>query len=751
MKYGLGKKIVYSIIIVALLAAVTYGAAVGYGSKKRGSASDIDLGLDLAGGVSITYEIAESNPTEQEINDTIEKLEKRVEGKSTESSVYKAGDRRISVEIPGVTDANAILEELGTPGSLEFLDEEGYEAFSNKGVYTPLLTGSDVKDAQPYTDNNSSSTSKTQFGVSLTFTEEGATKFAEATKANLNKAIYIVYDGQVVSAPRVEAEITGGSAQITNMESYETADNLAVYIRVGSIPLTLNEVSSNIVGAQLGQDAIKTSLLAAVIGLAILCLFMICIYRLPGVVATLALWMYTALMLFLISVYDLTLTLPGIAGIILDIGMAVDANVIIYSRIKDEIGAGRSVEQAIVAGYNKATSAIVDGNVTTIIAALVLYIFGTGTIRGFAVTLGLGIVISMFTALVITRVIMKLFYNFGLKSPVLYGQTKNIKVRNFLGIRKICYILSIVVIIAGFIGMGVFKGDGKGAFNYSLEFVGGSSSTYDFAKEYSQQEIEDQIIPVIKSAGNINEVQQQKVKDSNKVTFKTTDLSLEQRENIEKAVTEKFAIKDGSIVETETIGSSISNSVRTSAIISVIIATICMLIYIIIRFRDVRFALAAVIALLHDCLVVLAFYAFSRISVGTTFIACMLTLVGYSINSTIVIFDRIRELLKNANKKTNITELVNTAVSNTFVRTINTSITTLIMLIALVILGVASVKEFTIPLTVGVIVGAYSSSCLTSAAWYDMGGKKRGITEEMNKKAKEALEEAGKDAEGAQV
>ena len=748
MKYGLGKKICYSVIILALLLGLTWTAFFGIGNNGYGSAKDINLGLDLAGGVSITYEIQEDNPSSQDFEDTIYKLEKRIEGKSTESQVYREGDKRITVEIPGVTDANAILEELGTPGSLEFLDSTAYTAWGNGESYEPLLTGSDVKSAQAYTDT-SSSNSSSAFGVSLTFTDEGAVKFEKATSANVGKIIYIVYDGKVVSAPNVKQTISGGSASITDISDYDEADTLATYIRIGSIPLTLKEVSSNIVGAQLGHDAIRSSLIAAGIGLALLCIFMIVLYRLPGVVATIALWMYTIVVLFLVSVYDLTLTLPGIAGIILGIGMAVDANVIIYTRIREELGVGRSVENAITAGYSKATSAIVDGNVTTLIAAAVLYIFGTGPVKGFATTLAVGIVVSMFTALIITRVVMKLFYNFGFKDAKWYGKTVHKKTLNVLGIRKWCFIGSAAVIVAGFIAMGVFQATGNRMLNFSLEFVGGTTTSFTFDKDYSTEEIENGIIPVIKSSTGVNQVQQQKVQDSTAVSFKTTDLTLDQREAMEEAVKAKYPIKDGTIVESDTISSSVSDTMKRDAFISVILSTICMLIYIFIRFRDIKFAAAAVIALLHDVLVVLAFYAFTRVSVGTTFIACMLTIVGYSINGTIIIFDRIRELLKTANSKTNITELVNSAITSTMTRTVNTSLTTLIMLVVLFILGVSSVKEFALPLMVGIVVGGYSSICLTSAMWYVMGGKKRGITDAAKKAQEEKKKKAS--ADGAQV
>ena len=743
MKYSLTKKISYSIIILMLLVGLTLTTIFGMNGKGYGSAKDINLGLDLAGGVSITYEIQEDNPTSQDIEDTIYKLEKRIEGRSTESQVYKEGDKRITVEIPGVTDANEILTELGTPGSLEFLDYTGYTAWSQGQDYTPLLTGSDVKAAQAYSDT--SSNESTPYGVSLTFTDEGSEKFADATSKNIGSRIYIIYDGAVVSYPTVNTAITGGSASITGMETYEAADNLATYIRIGSIPLTLNEVSSNIVGA---QDAIHSSLIAAGIGFVLLCIFMIAIYRVPGVVATLSLIIYTTLVLFLVSVYDLTLTLPGIAGIILGIGMAVDANVIIYTRIREEIAAGKSVESSILAGYNKATSAIVDGNVTTLIAAIVLYIFGTGPVKGFATTLAVGNIVSIFTALVITKVIMKLLYNFGLTKESMYGKTVHRRTYNILSIRKWTITVSVVLIVVGFVAMGVQSATGNRALNFSLEFVGGSTTSFTFDKEYSQSEIENGIIPVIKDAAGITEVQQQKVQNSTKVTFKTKDLSLEQREAVEAAVTEKYPLQDGSIVESDTISSSVSSTMKKNAILSVVLATIAMLIYIFARFRDIKFALAAVMALLQDVLVVITFYAVFRVPVGNTFIACMLTIVGYSINGTIIIFDRIREMLKSANSKTNITELVNSAVTSTITRNINTTITTLIMLVMLYILGVTSVKEFSLPLIVGIICGFYSSVFLTSSFWYILGGKKRGVIDEAISK-KEKAAKIGPD--GAQV
>lgn len=697
----------------------------------------IKLGLDLAGGVSITYQAKEENPSAEDMSDTQYKLQQRVQNYSSEAEVYQEGGNRINVDIPGVTDANKILEELGKPGSLQFYDEN----------WNVVLEGTDVASAKAviYKDQQ---TGNNNYEVALTFTDEGTKKFADVTAANVGKKIAIVYDNVMYSNPTVQQAITGGQASISGMTSYEEAENLASTIRIGSLSLELEELRSNVVGAKLGQEAITTSLKAGAIGFGIVCVFMIVVYLIPGLAASLALCLYVALMLILLAAFEVTLTLPGIAGIILGIGMAVDANVIIYTRIREEIAAGKSVENSILAGYDKATSAIVDGNVTTLIAAIVLYIFGTGPVKGFATTLAVGNIVSIFTALVITKVIMKLLYNFGLTKPSMYGKTTHRRTYDILSIKKWTITVSIVLIVIGFITMGVQSALGNRALNFSLEFVGGSTTSFTFDKEYSQSEIENDIIPVIRDAAGITEVQQQKVQNSTKVSFKTTDLSLEQREAVEEAVTAKFPIEDGSIVETDTISSSVSSTMKKNAILSVILATIAMLIYIFARFRDIKFALAAVMALLQDVLVVITFYAVFRVPVGNTFIACMLTIVGYSINGTIIIFDRIREMLKGANSKTNITELVNSAITSTLTRNINTTITTLIMLVMLYILGVTSVKEFSLPLIVGIIVGFYSSVFLTSSFWYMLGGKNRGVIDEAVNKRKKA-ESIGKD--GAQV
>ena len=672
---------------------------------------DIKLGLDLAGGVSITYQAVEENPSSEEMSDTIYKLQQRVQNYSTEAEVYQEGSNRINIDIPGVSDANAILEELGKPGSLIFVDESG----------NTILTGDQVASAKAAIQEKNGQKS---YVVSLTFTEEGAKTFADATAKNIGKRIGIIYDGSLVSYPTVNSAITGGECYIDGMQDYDEAENLAATIRIGSLSLELEELRSNVVGAKLGQEAIATSLKAGAIGFGIVAVFMIAVYLVPGLASVLALCLYVALELVLLSAFEVTLTLPGIAGIILSIGMAVDANVIIFTRIKEEIGVGKTVKSAIKTGFSKALSAIVDGNVTTLIAAVVLFWRGSGTVKGFASTLALGIVLSMFTALFVTKAILNALYNLGLDDPKFYGVSKEKKAINFLGKKNLCFIISCVVIVAGWVMMGVHGAGGDGVLNYSMEFKGGTSTNVTFNEDMSLEDISSKVVPVVTKVTGDAEVQTQKVTGTNEVIIKTKTLSVEQRQALNDALVENFGVEEDKITA-ESISGAVSNEMKRDAIAAVIIATICMLIYIWFRFKDIRFATSAVLALLHDVLVVLTFYAAARWSVGSTFIACMLTIVGYSINATIVIFDRVRENLKVKTNKQSLADLVNLSITQTFTRSINTSLTTVVMVIVLFIMGVSSVREFALPLIVGIVCGTYSSVCITGALWYVMTTHKK--------------------------
>lgn len=735
------KAITILLCVLLILAGVTYVDIFGVNPEGDGSASDIKLGLDLAGGVSITYQVVgDEDPSATDMNDTIAKLQKRVENYSTEAIVYQEGTDRINIEIPGENDATKVLQELGRPGALYFIAETDSEGNANyslqyvqngDGSVEPmyvlnktidelladgsiLVQGTDVKDA-------AAGSMQTDLGyeyvVSLVMTDEGKEKFTQATQNAYDKGetLAIYYDGAIISAPSVNAVISDGNAQISPMESFERAENLASTIRIGGLKLELEELHSKVVGAQLGIDAIETSLKAAIIGIILVIIFMIAVYYIAGVASAIGLLSYAALVVLLINGFDMTLTLSGIAGIILSIGMAVDANVIIFARIREELASGKTVQNAIKIGFDKALSAIIDGNITTLIAAMVLWLLGPGSVKGFAQTLALGIVLSMFTSLVVTRYIMYAFYALGLKSEKLYGVGKEPKALNILSKKGLFFGVSAALVVAGFVVMGVNKASSGDALNYSLEFKGGTQTSVTFNEAMTLEKANAEVVPLMEEITGA--VQIQTVQDSNEVIFKTGSLTVEQRDAVNDMLADNFGV-DKNLITTETISSTISNEMKSDTIIAVAVAIVCMLIYIRIRFKDLRFGVSSIVALLHDVLVVLAFYAVARVSVSNTFVACMLTIVGYSINATIVIFDRIRENMSSMSHKDDLKDVVNRSITQTMSRSIFTSLTTFIMVAVLYVLGVTSIRDFALPLMVGIVCGTYSSICLAGSMWY---------------------------------
>lgn len=747
--------IITLLVFLAVLAGVTFIDVKGIDGNGKVAASDITLGLDLAGGVSITYEVVgDEEPSATDLADTKRKLEERVYNYSNEAQVYLEGNDRINVEIPGVTDANAILEELGNPGTLYFLAQKGSDGNDNYSqtivqdedgnaslAYVlnrsideivadgcVVLNGSDIKSAEavPYQDSQTGNTSS--YCIDLLLNDEGRQKFADATTSAYQngETIAIYYDGKVICAPTVNGALTDGRAQISGNYTYEDAEKLASLIRIGGLKLELNEIHSKVVGAQLGSDAIKTSLEAGAIGLAVIAVFMIGVYFLPGFVASLALLLYTALNVLLLNGFDITLTLPGIAGIILSIGMAVDANVIIFARIREELATGKTVKSSEKIGFDKALSAILDGNITTLIAALVLLIFGSGSIKGFAQTLILGIVLSMFTALFVTRWLLRAFYAIGFTSEKWYGVGKEHKALDFVGKRWVYFAISLVLIVGGFVMMGVNKAQTGNPLNLSLDFVGGTSMTVTFNEQKSLSELETDVIPEMeKIAGSA--VQPQPVQNSTDVVFKTNALDVTKRDAIEEMLLDKYGVENEQIVM-ETIGGTISKETTVKTFASVCVAMVCMLIYIAIRFKNISFGAGGVLALLHDVLVVLAFYAAAKVSVGSTFIACMLTLVGYSINATIVVYDRIRENRSQMGSGADLKDVINRSITQTLSRSIFTSLTTFIMVAALYVLGVTAIREFALPLMVGIACGTYSSVFLAGSMYYMMQKNKKAVS-----------------------
>lgn len=730
-------KAIWSLVgIIAILGLIAFwiGMSIGYDFKFQ--PQHIKRGLDLSGGVSITYEVVNKDElTDSKMADTVAKFQKRAEAFSTESSVYKEGQYRINIDIPGANDAQQVLDKLGSAGKISFIYAQGKSGTTNVvstgtnyilarsldeiiAAGDLVLDGSSVSNA--YADLSENSQGVSQNVVCLEFDANGTNAFRDATtwccsQSGYANMIAIVYDGEIVSCPSVNSVIDSGKAQIEGSMSFDEASDLSTIIRIGALPIEVTPIRSNIVGATLGSRALDTSILAGLIGFALVCIFMIVIYRLPGVAASLSLIMYIGITLALLIIFEVTLTLPGIAGIILSVGMAVDANVIIFTRIREELATGKTVRSAMKLGYHKATAAIVDGNITTLIAAVVLYLFGSGVIKGFAITLGIGIVVSMFSGLLLTRWIMNCFYGLGAENPKLYGtetHKKNLKVvqnwKKYVAISGTIFVLCIVMLF-------VNRAKNGDALNYGLDFVGGSSVQVNFDGSVPEKsEVEMLVKSSIGETSSISEV-----RGENALIIKTKAFldDNDKLQTLKDALRNKYNVSEQSI-ETETISGTISGEMKRDAIVAVIIATVCMLLYIWIRFKNIAFASSAVIALVHDVIAVFTLYVVFRITVDTSFIACMLTLVGYSINATIVIFDRIRENMKAVSRKDDLADVVNKSISETFTRSINTTITTLLTVVVLIILGVDSIRIFAIPLAAGLLCGTYSSVCITGTLWY---------------------------------
>lgn len=723
------------LLVVVLIAAFAYVAVAGIGGAHKGKAQNIRLGLDLKGGVSVTYQANKANPTDQEMDDTVYKMQKRVEDVSTEAAVYKEGSNRITIDIPGVSNSAEILKKLGNAGSLQFImysdlkakdggtsPAEGDEVtFDKKNV---KLDGSMIKEAKATTEQDQS-TGATENVVEVTFNSKGSKKFGEITEANVGSQMAIVYDNKLVSAPTIKSAITEGKCTISGgFEKFSEAEELASTLRIGALPLELTNIHDNVVGATLGSEALRTSLIAGVIGLILVILFMIVMYRLPGVASSIALIFYVGAMLLILNGLNVTLTLPGIAGIVLSIGMAVDANCIIFTRIREELASGKTVASSIKIGFSKALSAIIDGNITTLIAAFVLYLKGSGTVKGFAQTLAIGIILSMFTALVITRLVMDAFTSLGLTDLKLYGTQKSRKPIDFIGNWKKYVIISGAVFVICIVGIVVNVNKGS-MLNYSLDFVGGTSTSVSLPENKTITDADkDTALKVVKD--NTGMEGELSISDDNgvkKITIRTTSQTEDQAAKTRSELAKAFSV-DEKKVESETISASVSSEMKTDAVVATIIAAICMLIYIWIRFRNLSTGVSSVLALVHDIIVVFTVYvvASSYIQVGSTFIACMLTIVGYSINDTIVVFDRIRENMHGLREQTpeSLAEVANRSLTQTLSRTINTSVTTIVMVLLLFILGVSSIREFALPLMVGLVSGTYSSIFIATSLWYVM-------------------------------
>ena len=743
-----GKKKVFAVLVVILLIASWFISFFGIGSKVGNLGEQLKYGLDINGGVYVLLEAdTEETGTEltQIMNQTKSVLENRVNAMGiSEAQVSIEGNNRIRVEMPGVENAEEAIEQIGRTAQLQFFLADG----------TLALTGEGISDSQIATDSNNGG-----YKITIDFTTEGSNLFADATEKAFsgeveskmtdedgnpvaNNAIVIALDDEVISAPSVHEKINSRSCEITRPGGFsETeASGLSALIRGGALPANLTEINSSVQTATIGANALALSVKAGAIGLGLVLILMILYYGVLGVVADLALLLYVQLVLWIMAGMGSVLTLPGIAGIILSIGMAVDSNVIIFTRIREEIAKGKSVRVAVDMGYHAALSTVVDSQTTTLVAAFVLYLFGTTSVKGFALTLMIGTVMSVITAVFITQLFVSLLAEskqFGTNK--MFGLTEDGKPKGFAAAlsklnfrfienRKKFYAISACVIIIG-LGFALVRG-----FNYGIDFTGGTMMQIEMGQEVSIDEVKDTIAEydldptIVYASDNHSQVIIRTIKD----------LKSAERTEVVNTLQEKYGFEDSDVLASEEFGPTVGKDLRQNAIKSILIAAAVMLVYIRFRFKTWKYGLAAVAGLGHDVLVTLSIYAIFRITINNPFIAGILTVVGYSINDTIVVFDRIRENSKFFKRKQN-AELINTSVNQTLSRSIMTSLTTLLVMIPLFVMASSELRAFLIPLMIGVFVGTYSSIFLCSPLFYELTRKENlsKYAEQQEKAAKE--------------
>lgn len=688
---------ILSTIAIIIFAFVGINGVTIGGIEFKSFGKAITQGLDLQGGVSVVMEIQDEDVTNEDLQKTKQQLELRVNKIGVaETSVTTEGDRRIRVEIPGHYDSQEIVDSLSQTGELTFKSPDG----------EVLLTGSDVEKASAASDPESGSPV-----VSLELNSEGQPKFADATQKYLGQKISIYMDDEELSSPTVQSVISNGKATISGSTSVEEAKKLAGLINAGALPVTLKAASVQTVGSQLGAAALPNAIKAGILGIALVFLFMILVYRIPGLIASIALTLYIVLVLFVFGEVGITLTLPGIAALLLTIGMAVDANVLIFERMREELRKGVSVATSVKKGFENAYSSIVDSNVTTIIAALVLYLFGSGSVKGFAVTFIIGIVVSLFTALVVTKFLMNKAVGMGLLSKVSHIcsiKKKDIKTVKIVEKKKIWFSVSIIIIALGVFSM-AYKG-----LNIGIDFKGGSKVVLELGEDFNKEEVDEVVKEHVGDAvtNTVDETQYQ---------IKSTELDTETLSSLIDDLKDKYSLEDDILVSQDEIGASIGKDLTEKSLTALGIAFVAMLIYIAIRF-EFKSGLVALAALMHDVLITLSVYAIFNLTINSPFIAAILTIVGYSINATIVIFDRIRENGKKSRRKST-SEIANLSVNQTMKRSINTTLTTLFTIVS-VYAFVPSVREFAFPIIIGIISGGYSSVLIAPSLWDVIKGKK---------------------------
>jgi len=682
-------------IFVIILLVLSFLAFTGINGLTLGNyrvksfGEVINRGLDLQGGVSVVMEVQTDSLKAEELSSIKTLLDSRVNkiGVSETVSVTE-GEKRIRIDIPGVYNSSEIVTNLQTTGELTFEDPDG----------NIILTGSDVTSASAMLD----STSKPV--VSLVLNEVGAEKFEAATTEFRGKQITINMDDEELSAPMVNDVITGGEAMITGMASVEEAQYLAGIINSGALPYPVEAIQVKTVGPSLGAGVMGDVMRASAIGLSLVVLYMILKYRRPGFLASVALGFYVWLLLFVFYGINATLSLAGIAGFLLTIGMAVDANVLIFERIKEELRGTSNIHKAIEAGFSNAMSSIIDANITTIIAGLVLYFVGSGSVKGFALTLMIGIVISLFSALFITKHLMWLGLRMGfLTKPKDFGVSDQIRERkiDFVSGAKIWRFIAAAVLAVGLFFIGTQ------GLNLGLDFAGGTRLVMEVGEEFDKAEM-DEIVKVYDADAVTQKV------DETQIEVRSQALSTDTIDDLVSSIKEEYSLEDDSIITLDEIGASVGKELTEGGIKAVILAAVFMLVYISLRFKK-NYGFAAITALVHDIIFLVAVYAVLRISVNTPFIAAILTILGYSINDTIVVFDRVRENRK-LHPGISSKALVNMSMNDAFTRSVGTLLTTLFTILSVAIL-VPQIRDFALPISIGVVVGGLSTFFIAGPTW----------------------------------
>ena len=630
----------------------------------------------------------------------------------TEATVTLTGDNRVTVEIPQITNPEEAVQTLGTTAQLTFIDADGKE----------WLTGSDIKKATYGYGRPTGNEVTDVHYVQVQFTSEGQKKFAEATgniaaRTDGTNIMAIVMDNQVISSPSVSSQIDSDSCVISGSFTRDSASELADLINAGQIPFSLKQVELRSVGPQLGADAMRTSLIAGAIGIVLVMLFMLIVYRIPGLVASIALCFYMVLEALIFSLVRVNLSLPGIAGIILSIGMAVDANVIIFERVKEELKNGKTVKSAIDSGFKRAFTAILDSNITTLIACAVLFFLGTGTIVGFATTLGIGVIVSMFTALTVTHFLLNRMVDFRIRNPKAYGLRDREAGKQRFAILKNFKIfggISALLVVTGLVAL-ILLPFGKNLFNLSIDFAGGTEMEFNMHTEVTQ-DVQTEVSGLFKDATGVDASSVTSSGDGNEdVLIRSTSITSEQRAAVIDKMLEKYSLADTDILNNNDVSASIGSDLQRSAVICSVLAIVLMMLYITFRF-EMTSGMAAVCCLMHDLLIMLSVYVWLQIPLDSNFIAAALTILGYSINASIIVFDRVRENLRTARRE-DFASVAERSVWQTMGRTINTTLTTLFTIGMVFILGVPSLKQFTLPLIVGILAGGWSSVLLSCSLW----------------------------------